>query len=151
MRRHRGSFLLLILALSLPLLSCDVQPPIPTTSLPESTTEPPTWPVSYPVHILYVREIPQTPGTPGPFVEIALRNSSQEPIVSLNVILKQSGGRDFPYDFRVSSSNPMLPDQTIKVGIVLIGGSGGSGLFEDGLDITGTFQSCEPFGLRMIP
>jgi hypothetical protein len=69
----------------------------------------------------------------------------------LNVILKQSGGRDFPYDFRVSYSNPMLPDQTIKVGDILIGGSGGSGLLDEGVHIGGTFQSGKPFGLRMIP
>ena len=124
---------------------------VPDTTNPSSSTgEPATWPVTYPVHILYVREIVQTSNAGGPFVEIALRNSSQEPIVSLNVILKQSGGRDFPYDFRVCASTPMTPDQTVKVVRVLIGSSRGPGLFDEGMDISGAFQSGIPFGLMMI-
>jgi hypothetical protein len=67
---------------------------------------------------------PFNPG--GPVVEITLKNVSSEPVVSLQASLgiTRAGPSNtpFPFNFNVSASNPLLPDNTISTTLTLVGG-----------------------------
>ncbi len=83
---------------------------------------------------------PINPG--GPVVGITLKNISNENIVSLNATLKLS--MEFSFEFDVSNSNPLLPDNTIYAERILING----GFADDisyPLEISGTFQDGTTF------
>jgi hypothetical protein len=70
----------------------------------------------------------QTVNPGGPTIEITLKNISSEPVVSLQVTLQESGPRTFNFDFNVTSSNPLLPNQSISAKRILIGGGFGDGI-----------------------
>jgi hypothetical protein len=144
-RIFRTGFPILLGMLLVGVPACAAPPPT-STFLP-ITTEPHIEHLGYPIDILYVREIPQTPSPGGPLVEVALRNSSREPIVSLYVAFK-GYGTEFPYDFRVSAENPMLPDQTIRVSRILNGVSGYWSKYA--LEIGAILSDGRAYGLEMI-
>ncbi|MGA2159908.1 MAG: hypothetical protein ABSG90_11915 [Dehalococcoidia bacterium] len=60
---------------------------------------------------------PFTPG--GPAVEITLKNVSAEPITGLTATLV--AGRPFDFNFEISPSAPLMPNQSISCKITMIG------------------------------
>jgi len=61
---------------------------------------------------------PFNPG--GPMVEITLKNTNVEPVVSLTAIFTNLGPRDFAFEFAVSNSNPLLSGISISDSLTLI-------------------------------
>ena len=62
---------------------------------------------------------PFNPG--GPMVEITLKNTNVEPVVSLTAIFTNLESRDFDFEFAVSNSNPLLSGISISDSLILIG------------------------------
>ena len=147
--KHTLAVAFVVITMFIAMPGCSTLPP--SSSAPTSSTDEPSTmlPGTYPMDILYVREIPQTTNPAGPLVEVALRNSSSEPIISLFVAFRKPGHPDFTYDFRVNDLNPMLPGQTIKISRVLFGLTSNEWSLYS-LDISGTFQDGKPFALLMI-
>jgi len=83
---------------------------------------------------------PINPG--GPVVEITLKNVGAEPVVTLNANLETS--RTFTFNFAISSSNPLLPGETISAKLTLIGGGFSTSLSYP-LTINGTEQNGDTF------
>jgi hypothetical protein len=106
-----------------------------------------------PIEVVSVQDTYQsgqtvTPG--GPTIKITLKNISEEPIVSLNVTLEEGGPRSFDYDFDVTKSNPLLPNELISSERRCIGGGWGGGI-PYFLIINGTMESGEVFTFTWEP
>ena len=83
---------------------------------------------------------PINPG--GPIVEITLKNVSDEPVVSLTATLEQF--RLFEFIFDVTTSNPLLPGDSISSKKTLITGAIGDNSW-DNLTINATLQNGKIF------
>lgn len=96
-----------------------------------------------PIEIVSVGRLPPiNPG--GPLVEITLKNVSAEPIASLTVTLELQ--RDFTFEFDVTSSNPLLPTESISTKRTLIGPGAGIGDSSSyPLTLEGTMQNGATF------
>jgi hypothetical protein len=123
---------------------------VTTGSFPTTTsiTSTPTVTVpGEPVAVNYVRG-PYEPINPGgPTIEIALKNVSSQPIVSLAASLGVNSsppGRDFEFTFDVSPETPLAPNVTISAKMTLIGGGFGSDVTYP-LTVSGAFQDGSSF------
>jgi hypothetical protein len=106
-----------------------------------------------PIEILSVRDTYQSGQTvipAGPTIEITLKNVSNESIISLNVTLEELGDRTYAFDFYVTSSNPLAPNEQISCEQTLIGGGWGGGI-PYSLTINGTMESGETFTFTWEP
>ena len=83
---------------------------------------------------------PINPG--GPIVEITLKNTGSEAIVSLSAMLQLV--RPFNFTFDVTSYNPLLPGKSISSKMTLIGGGFGDNT-QYPLAINGTSQNGSTF------
>lgn len=83
---------------------------------------------------------PINPG--GPIVEITLKNVSDQTISSLTASLELN--RSFNFDFDVTSSNPLLPNQITSAKSTLIGGGFGDNASYP-LEIKGTLKDNTTF------
>lgn len=92
---------------------------------------------------------PYNPG--GPVVSVTLKNVGQAPIVSLNATLKLPSAEPsvtYVFTFEVSSSDPLLPGQSVEITRTLIGAGFGnspyplviSGLLSNGIAFNYTQQ-----------
>lgn len=110
---------------------------------PSPTTTPtPTSQNQQPIEIITVLG-PLPPINPGgPIVEITLKNVTAVPVISLAAVLELNSS--FNFDFDVTSSNPLLPDESISAKLTLIGGE-----FSDNISyplaINGTLQNSATF------
>ncbi len=88
----------------------------------------------------------------GPVIEITLRSISSESIISSTAVLSEPNTymRDFRYDFGISASSPLAPDQIMSANRPLIGGSWGTGV-PCYLTISGTLQNGTVFYFRWDP
>ena len=112
--RHLLAFVaLLVLSLSLLVGGCN-----------SATTEPPTTSEQDPVSVVSVRAVGLVnPG--GPTIEITLKNTGTEPVVSLKAGLYLEGTKKFIYDFpAVSSATPFQPGDVISQTLNLVGPTG---------------------------
>ena len=85
---------------------------------------------------------PINPG--GPTIEITLKNISAEPIISLAVTLDEGRPVNYPFDFGVTSANPLSPGETANAKRILIGGGFGGGISYSVI-ISGTYQDGSTF------
>ena len=104
-----------------------------------STTTPTNQPTIEIVSVLGPLQ-PINPG--GPTIELTLKNVSTEPVVNLTANLELS--RVFVFNFDVTPSNKLLPDETISAKLTLIGG-GFSDSLSYPLTINGALQDGAAF------
>jgi hypothetical protein len=119
------------------LVGCSITPTLTSTPAPTPTPQD-----KQPVEILSVSGPLQPVNPGGPVVEIALKNGSTEPIVNLAAKLELS--RTFVFNFDVTPSHPLLPENTISSKLTLIGG-GFSDSLSYPLTINGTTQNGATF------
>lgn len=117
-----------------------------STSTPAQTPKQPIEVIS----VLYTQQPGQTVNPGGPPIEITLKNVSDEPVVSLSVTLDEGRPVDYPFDFGVTSSNPLSPGESISSERILIGGGWGGGI-KYSLKISGTMQSGNTFNFIWEP
>ena len=77
-------------------------------------------------------------------VEITLKNTNVEPVVSLTAIFTNLGPRDFDFEFDVSNSNPLLSGISISDSLTLIGAGFDTNVSYP-LTIEGTLQNGVTF------
>jgi hypothetical protein len=93
---------------------------IVTSGATPPTSPTPTITDQQPIDIISV-EGPLPPINPGgPIIELTVMNVSNEPIISLSIVVNL--GRDFTFNFDIGSVNPLLPAQNSSVRMTLIGG-----------------------------
>ncbi|MDD5338840.1 MAG: hypothetical protein PHG35_05470 [Dehalococcoidales bacterium] len=104
---------LLVLALSFLVGGCNS-----TTNNGQTTTE------TDPVSVVSVKAVePANPG--GPTIEVTLKNTGTEPVVSLKAGLYLEGTEKHIYDFpTISSTTPLQPDEAVSQTRTLIGPEG---------------------------
>ena len=116
-------------------------PPTHTTLRVTTPDNPVQISVSYPAP-------PDTLVNPGgPVIKIALKNISDEPVISLTASTRLGAGAPFGpwvYTFDVTPANPLLPNTGISKTQILIGG-GFSTEKSYPVDIQGTLQSGTTF------
>ncbi len=137
----------LFVAVSLCALAAGCTPSAPPPTQPPQDKQP--------IDVVSV-EGPLQPFTPGgPTVEITLKNTSDEPVVSLDATLELS--RPYVFVFDVSSLAPLLPEATATARLTLIAGGFDNattytlsihGAMEDGtaIDLTKQVLIVEPAG-----
>lgn len=125
-------------------VGCTNAPPM------ETSTFPPPSQTGFPVQVASV-ENPTKPGDTinpgGPPIEITLKNISHENIVSLTLRLFPARGGIFGYDYKISQSNPFLPNKLISSRTFIIGGDFNPYY----LEISGILQSGNSFSFRWEP
>jgi hypothetical protein len=128
----------------LPVSGCRAAPgTTATTTRPQLTTTLP--PGQEPVEIVSVTGPLQPVNPGGPIVEITLKNTGAEPVISLSAdlfILRAGppGMPAFVFTFKVDSGNPLLPGNSTSFKQTLIGG-GFSDTITYPLTINGTLQN----------
>jgi len=77
-----------------------------------------------PVSVISVKAVgPVNPG--GPTIEVTLKNTGTEPVVSLKAGLYLEGTTKFIYDFpTISSATPLQPDYIVSQTLYLVGPTG---------------------------
>lgn len=144
--RGKLGFLIITLSTLVILVGCT---PTITSQSPEPTTTSHT--TGQLIEVVSVIELYNaTPHPGGPAIEITLKNISTESIISLNVTLEESGPRSWDFDFNVTSSNPLEPNERISYERWLAGGGWGGGI-PYSLSINGTLKSGEVFAFTWEP
>ncbi len=144
---------LLMLVLLSMLIACgspvQEEPTPPDQTLPSQGTDIPTPPLSIPalrneqpIEVISVMAPYELPNPGGPPLQITLRNVSAEPVTSLNVTFVS--GREFDFDFHVTSVSTLMPGETVTSRRYLIGDGYGGDVFHS-LKINGTLKNGEPF------
>ncbi len=133
------------------LVACSVAP-AQTMYTPESPIAPlfeaPDQPVAI-VSVMDTYRSGQTVNPGGPEIEITLRNVSQEQVVSLDALIEERG-RQYSFDFSVTSSRPLAPGRLASARRVLIGGGWGDGVTYS-VNVSGTLQSGLTFSFSWKP
>jgi hypothetical protein len=117
--------LVIILALSINFIACSSDT-LSTTEPPNTLVTSPTGatPNQEPVEVISVSEAGQ-PNPGGPTIKITLKNTVNEAVVSLKVVLKLEGEKTFEYDFPdVSTSTPLQSGESTSQTLNLIGPTG---------------------------
>jgi hypothetical protein len=88
----------------------------------------------------------------GPQIIMTLKNNSDEPIISLKVLLSEPGGFNSPwtFNFNASPASPLLPGQSIDTTQIMIGGGWGGGISYS-LTVSGTLQNGTAFSFDWVP
>ena len=88
----------------------------------------------------------------GPQIIMTLKNISNEPIVSLKVLLYEPGGFNSPwtFNFNASPASPLLPGQSIDTTQIMIAGGWGGGISYS-LTVSGTLQNGTTFSYSWVP
>jgi hypothetical protein len=126
-------FLIFSMAIIAMMVGCT---PSPTTITTQTSRN------QQPVEIVSVLGPLQPINPGGPIVEITLKNVAVEPVISLAAVLELN--RSFNFDFDVTSSNPLLPYNSISAKLTLIG-EGFSDNISYPLKISGTLQDGATF------
>src|SRR3972149_420796 len=117
-------------------------PPSQGTDTPAPALPIPALTNKQPIEVVSVMAPYELPNPGGPPLQITLRNVSVEPVTSLNVTFVS--GREFDFDFHVTSVNPLMPGDTTTVKRYLIGG-GYSRDISYPLKLSGTLQNGMSF------
>ncbi len=117
-------------------------PPPPSSSPATTPALTPTYQNQQPIEIISVVGPLQPINPGGPNVEIALKNVSNGPVVSLTATLELN--KSFNFNFDISLANPLLPNNSISATLTLING-GFSDSLSYPLKINGAFQNGGTF------
>jgi len=139
--------------------SCKNTPPVLSTAPPVVSTTPPvvsTTHTGQPVEVVSVLEPSQIPNPGGPLVEITLKNTGIEFVISLVATVEllfwsvDDPQRYRPFSFDVSPSHPFLPGTSISAQDRIIGGGFSTGLPYD-VTVNGTLQDGKAFYFTWKP
>jgi hypothetical protein len=103
-----------------------------------------------PVKVLSVTNSYSNGQQENPTIAINLQNTSAEPIVALTAVLEELAPVNFPFDFDVTSDNPLNPGQNIIASNYLFQGEFGAGI-PYALEITGIMKSGKTFSFKWTP